>query len=539
MSDVPLGMFLSGGLDSSALAALMARMADRPLHTFSVGLRRAGRQRARLRAPGRASAIGAHAPRRDRHAASEFFDALPRLVWHEDEPIALPSSVPLYFVSRLARAARQGRAHRRGHRRAVPRLQPVPRDGLERARSGASTGAVPPASGAPRAAPRSGAAACRRRCAATRGASFLALGAGRARALLRQLRGLPGRGCGAACCADGGRRERDPVRATGCAAYDEGAGASARPAAPRRPRRRICRRAADEAGPDEHGGVDREPRAVPRPRARRARGRAARRASSCAGCAPRRCCATPSRELVPARDPHAAQDGLPGAVRPLAARAAPGPLVEEFVLGRARAERGLFDPAALEAARGRASRAAPRDHGERLWLLVEPRALAAHLHRRRARAAAIMTAHEHPVGQGRRALAADERVAGSAASTRSRELSTRHERVACSRRTTPATTRDELRPQPRGLRARHLVAARRRQARQRRASPRRWRARGPRRCRWISGAGASRTLQRAAADRLAPGDVDLCVADFLSAVPNLPRRRPASRSSSSSTTSST
>src|SRR5207248_2367373 len=34
----------------------------------------------------------------------DFFDALPRLLWHEDEPIAHPSSVPLYFVSALARS---------------------------------------------------------------------------------------------------------------------------------------------------------------------------------------------------------------------------------------------------------------------------------------------------------------------------------------------------------------------------------------------------------------------------------------------------
>src|SRR5437879_5249013 len=36
-------------------------------------------------------------------APSEFFGVLPRLVWHEDEPITFPSSIPLYFVSRLAR----------------------------------------------------------------------------------------------------------------------------------------------------------------------------------------------------------------------------------------------------------------------------------------------------------------------------------------------------------------------------------------------------------------------------------------------------
>ena len=101
MSDVPLGMFLSGGLDSSAIAALMARMIDRPLQTFSVAFsERAFSELEYSRAVARA--IGAHA-----HEVvigeSEFFEALPRLVWHEDEPIAHPSSVPLYFVSALAR----------------------------------------------------------------------------------------------------------------------------------------------------------------------------------------------------------------------------------------------------------------------------------------------------------------------------------------------------------------------------------------------------------------------------------------------------
>jgi asparagine synthase (glutamine-hydrolysing) len=100
MSDVPLGMFLSGGLDSSAIAALMKRMVSGPVKTFAVGYEEAefselgySRQVA--------SSIGTehHEVLVGRDA---FFDALPGLIWHEDEPIVWPSSVSLYFVSRLA-----------------------------------------------------------------------------------------------------------------------------------------------------------------------------------------------------------------------------------------------------------------------------------------------------------------------------------------------------------------------------------------------------------------------------------------------------
>src|SRR3954470_10685206 len=113
MSDVPLGMFLSGGIDSSAIAALMARMVDRPLQTFSGAFddsalatperrRRGGGFNELNYARDVATAIGAVSHEiviDDR----DFFGALPKLVWHEDEPIAHPSSVPLYFVSALAR----------------------------------------------------------------------------------------------------------------------------------------------------------------------------------------------------------------------------------------------------------------------------------------------------------------------------------------------------------------------------------------------------------------------------------------------------
>jgi asparagine synthase (glutamine-hydrolysing) len=102
VSDVPVGLFLSGGIDSSAIGALMARRTQGPVHSFAVGF--GDRQCDELRyARLAAGAIGS------RHhevtlTADAFFAALPRLVWHEDEPIAFPSSIALYFVARLARA---------------------------------------------------------------------------------------------------------------------------------------------------------------------------------------------------------------------------------------------------------------------------------------------------------------------------------------------------------------------------------------------------------------------------------------------------
>lgn len=100
MSDVPLGMFLSGGVDSSAIAALMKRMVTGPVKTFAVGYREA--QFSELTyARQVAQKIGT-----DHHEVvigmEDFFNALPRLIWHEDEPIVWPSSVSLYFVSKLA-----------------------------------------------------------------------------------------------------------------------------------------------------------------------------------------------------------------------------------------------------------------------------------------------------------------------------------------------------------------------------------------------------------------------------------------------------
>ncbi len=100
MSDVPLGVFLSGGVDSSAIAAMTKRLGGGPVKTFSVGY--AEERYSELgRAAQAASAIGTD-HYETRLSREDFFEALPRLIWHEDEPIAWPSSVSLYFVSKLA-----------------------------------------------------------------------------------------------------------------------------------------------------------------------------------------------------------------------------------------------------------------------------------------------------------------------------------------------------------------------------------------------------------------------------------------------------
>jgi asparagine synthase (glutamine-hydrolysing) len=100
MSDVPLGLFLSGGLDSSALLGHMARLMPEPVRTYSVGFRE---RDANELAYARMTAAAAGARHRELVVTPEqFFEALPKLVWHEDEPIAFPSSVPLYFMSRMA-----------------------------------------------------------------------------------------------------------------------------------------------------------------------------------------------------------------------------------------------------------------------------------------------------------------------------------------------------------------------------------------------------------------------------------------------------
>ena len=100
MADVPLGSFLSGGIDSAAITGLMSNLVGTGVKTFSVAF--AEREANELQY----ARMVAERFKTDHHevlvTAEQFFTEVPRLVWHEDEPMAHPSSVALNFVSALA-----------------------------------------------------------------------------------------------------------------------------------------------------------------------------------------------------------------------------------------------------------------------------------------------------------------------------------------------------------------------------------------------------------------------------------------------------
>lgn len=100
MADVPLGMFLSGGIDSSAIAAVMSEMVSEPIKTFSVGFKE--REANEFRYARMVSEKFGTEHHEITITPEQFFAKLPELIWHEDEPLGFVASVPLYFVSELA-----------------------------------------------------------------------------------------------------------------------------------------------------------------------------------------------------------------------------------------------------------------------------------------------------------------------------------------------------------------------------------------------------------------------------------------------------
>jgi asparagine synthase (glutamine-hydrolysing) len=107
IAEVPLGVFLSGGLDSSAILALMSKVAGAGrVKTFSVGYETSGPEEEKANefeyARLAAGAFGAE-HHEYRLSAKQFEESASDLVWRLDEPLADPSAIPLYHISKLAR----------------------------------------------------------------------------------------------------------------------------------------------------------------------------------------------------------------------------------------------------------------------------------------------------------------------------------------------------------------------------------------------------------------------------------------------------
>lgn len=100
ISDVPLGAFLSGGVDSSAVVATMARVGGGRVKTFSIGFSAKEYDETRY---ARMVAQRYATDHEELVVEPDAVAVLPQLIWHYGEPFADPSAIPTYYVSEMAR----------------------------------------------------------------------------------------------------------------------------------------------------------------------------------------------------------------------------------------------------------------------------------------------------------------------------------------------------------------------------------------------------------------------------------------------------
>ncbi len=101
ISDVPLGTFCSGGVDSSLVTAVAARLLDKPINTFSVGFHEDGYdETSYAQLVSKQYGTNHHEVK---VSNQEFADLLPKMIWHNDEPLNFANSIQIYAISKLAK----------------------------------------------------------------------------------------------------------------------------------------------------------------------------------------------------------------------------------------------------------------------------------------------------------------------------------------------------------------------------------------------------------------------------------------------------
>ena len=100
VSDVPIGAFLSGGVDSSTVVALMAQASAAPIRTFSIGFDEADFDELRF---ARQVATRYGTDHYELVVKPSALEVLPKLAWHFDEPFADSSAIPTYYVAKITR----------------------------------------------------------------------------------------------------------------------------------------------------------------------------------------------------------------------------------------------------------------------------------------------------------------------------------------------------------------------------------------------------------------------------------------------------